>query len=97
MRIRFSPQATQDLSDIADYLRPRSPGASQLVRASILRSLQNLLLFPDIGREQNVEGVRKLVTRKYRYLVYYTVDQGHDEIIVLAIRHPAREREYTGR
>jgi len=45
------------------------------VRAAILRSLQNLTLFPAIGRPQNVEGVRKLVTRRYRYLVYYTVDE----------------------
>jgi plasmid stabilization system protein ParE len=61
---------------------------------AILRSLQNLTLFPSIGRLQNVEGVRKLVTPRYRYLVYYTIDEGAEEIVILTIQHPARSREY---
>jgi len=74
MKLRFSPCAMQDLIDIADYIRERNPAASLRVRAAIIDSLQNLILFPDIGRRQTVQGVRKLVTRKYPYLVYYTVD-----------------------
>jgi toxin ParE1/3/4 len=46
------------------------------------------------GRAQTVGGVRKLVTRKYRYLVYYSVDERQQEVAILAIRHPAREREF---
>jgi toxin ParE1/3/4 len=64
------------------------------VRAAILDSLQNLLLFPEIGRRQTVEGVRKLITRRYPYLVYYSLDRVTEEVIILTIRHPAREREY---
>jgi len=64
------------------------------VRAAIIDSLQNLILFPDIGRRQTVQGVRKLVTRKYPYLVYYTVDPAADDIIVLSIQHPSRERDH---
>ena len=41
-----------------------------------------------------LEGVRKLVTRKYSYLVYYSLDRIADEVIVLSIQHHAREREY---
>ena len=41
-----------------------------------------------------MEGVRKLVTRRYSYLVYYTVDEAAEEIIILTVQHPAREREY---
>ena len=36
----------------------------------------------------------KLVTRKYPYLVYYTVDEASQEIIILTVQHPAREREH---
>jgi toxin ParE1/3/4 len=64
------------------------------VRAAILESLQNLVSFPEAGRRQTVEGVRKLVTRRYPYLVYYTLDPAHEEIVILTIRHPAREREH---
>jgi toxin ParE1/3/4 len=39
-------------------------------------------------------GVRKFVTRKYAYLVYYTVDEAADEIIILNVKHPAQRREH---
>src|SRR5262249_11199642 len=57
------------------YIQERSPSAARSIRAAILDSLQNLLLFPEVGRLQTVEAVRKLVTRKYRCLVYYTTDR----------------------
>ena len=94
MKLRFSPRAMQDLIDIADHIRERNPAASLRVRAAIIDSLQNLILFPDIGRRQTVQGVRTLVTRKYPYLVYYTVDPPADDIIVLSIQHPSRERDH---
>ena len=65
------------------------------MRAAILDSLQSLVLYPQIGRRQTIESVRKLVTRKYPYLVYYTADTAADEIVILTIQHPAREREYS--
>ena len=65
------------------------------MRAAILESLQNLVLFPQVGRQQKVEGVRKLVTRRYPYLVYYTADASAEEIIIITIQHPAREREHS--
>jgi toxin ParE1/3/4 len=94
MKLRFTPQAVQDLAAIADYIRARNPDAAQQVRAAILHSLQNLILFPQVGRAQTVEGVRKLITRRYPYLVYYTVDDTAEEIIVLTIQHPAQERKH---
>jgi toxin ParE1/3/4 len=94
VKLRFTPRATRDLAEIAEYLRTRNPSAARAVRDAILRSLQNLALFPAIGRPQNVEGVRKLVTPKYRYLIYYVIDEGAEEIVILTIRHRARSREY---
>ena len=90
MKLRFTPQATQDLSEIADYIRAENPAAAGQVRAAILESLQVLTAFPHIGRRQNVEDVR-LVTRRFGYLVYYQVDEAAAEIVVLTIRHPARQ------
>jgi len=71
VKLRFTPRGTRDLAEIAEYLRTRSPSAALAVRAAILCSLQNLTLFPAIGCPQDVTGVRKLLTPKYRYLVYY--------------------------
>ena len=94
MKLRFTPAAVDDITEIADYLRARSPSAAVKVRAAIYASLKQLLLFPSLGRRQQTEGVRKLVTRRYSYLVYYTLDAAHDEIVILNVKHPAREREH---
>lgn len=93
MKLRFTPQAIQDLTAIADYVNEHSPAAAKRIRAVILEALQNLLMFPHAGRQQTVQGVRKLVTRKYRHLIYYTADTIADEIIVLSIQHPSQARE----
>jgi plasmid stabilization system protein ParE len=95
MRLRFTLRALADLIAIADYLRVRNPAAATSVRDSILSSLQILLDFPEIGRRQRTEGVRKLVTGKYRYIVYYSRDIAAEEIVILTIQHPARLREHT--
>jgi toxin ParE1/3/4 len=94
VKLRYTPRATRDLAEIAEYLRTRNPSAALALRDAILCSLQNLTLFPTMGRSQTVEGVRKLVTPKYRYLVYYMIDDGADDIVILTIQHPARRREY---
>ena len=95
MKLRFTPRAIQDIAEIGDYVREHSPQAALRVRAAILASLQSLVLFPHIGRQQKVEGVRKLVTRPYPYLVYYTADDEAEEVVILTVQHPAREREHS--
>jgi toxin ParE1/3/4 len=94
MKLRFTPRAMADLVEIADYIHASNPVASQRVRVVIYDSLQNLILFPHVGREQKVEGVRKFVTPKYLYLIYYTVDEAADEIVILNVKHPARRSEH---
>jgi toxin ParE1/3/4 len=95
MKLRFTPRAAADLIATADYLRQRNPGAAISVRATILESLQLLLRFPRLGRTQSVQGVRRLVTRKYGYIAYYKVDEEAEEIVVLTIQHPARNRPFS--
>lgn len=92
MRIRFTREAIDNLEGIADYLRERSPAGAKRVRAAILSSISILQRYPTAGRAQSVDGVRKLVARKYRYLIYYRIEL--DAVAILSIQHPAREREF---
>ncbi|HTV35140.1 MAG TPA: type II toxin-antitoxin system RelE/ParE family toxin [Xanthobacteraceae bacterium] len=94
MKLRFTPKAVRDLADIADYIFERNPNAALRVRAAILEALQDLVLFPELGRRQKLAGVRKLVIRRYPYLVYYRLDRSADEIAILTIRHSAQDRPY---
>lgn len=94
MRLRFTPRAARDLANTAAYLLEHSPASVTRVRAEILDALQDLVLFPELGRRQRIEDVRKLVTRRYSYLVYYRLDRAVDEIVILTIQHHARSRPY---
>lgn len=95
MRLRFTERAAADLVEIADYIKKESPSGAQNVRAAILDSLHSLAEFPRIGRRQDIAGVRKLVTRKYNYIVYYAIDEPAGEIAVLTIQHPSRDRNFA--
>jgi plasmid stabilization system protein ParE len=97
VKLRFAPRASNDLIDIADFIGAESPQGARRVRDSILESLQLLADFPRLGRRQSVEGVRKHVTRRYGYAVYYLVDDTADELVALTIQHPARERLLSDR
>jgi len=97
MRLCYTARAAQDLREIADYLKERNPAAARAVRDGILGSMRTLVMFPEIGRRQTVDDVRKFVTRRYPYLVYYRLDREADEIVVLTIQHPARQREHSDR
>lgn len=95
MRVRLTPRATEDLAAVGDYIRSRDPAAALRVRTAILGTLELLTRFPGAGRAQTVEGVRKIVTRRYPYIIYYTVDDVAAEVAVIAIQHASRQREYS--
>jgi plasmid stabilization system protein ParE len=59
MKLRFTPRALENVAEIADYIRTQNPSAARRVRAAIYDSLQNLILFPEVGRRQKTQGVRK--------------------------------------
>jgi toxin ParE1/3/4 len=95
MKLYYTPRAVADLEAIAEYLQPRSLQGAARVRVAILETLRNLVQFPHIGRRQTAETVRKIAVRKYKYLVYYSLDEAAEEIVVLTIQHGAREREFA--
>ena len=95
MRLRFTSRARADLEEIASYLRPLSSRGASNVQAAILASLDDLLDFPRIGRLQTGASVRKLVVRKYPYLIYCNINDDAAEIVVISIRHAARQRDFS--
>ena len=94
MRLRFTPRALANLADLANYLNERNPDAAERVRAAIDASVQLLVEFPYTGRLLHSAGVRRLVTRRYPFLVYYLVDEDAGEVVILNVKHPARQRDY---
>ena len=94
MKLLLTPRAARNIATIAAEIRELNPAAAVRVRAAIYRGLENLVLFPRAGRRQRTEGVRKLVTRPYPYIIYYTIDEQAGEVVILAVKHPAQRREH---
>lgn len=91
MRLRFTHRALADIAGIGDYIRLHDPVAALRVRDAILDGAQILARFPRLGRPQSTTGVRKFVTRRYAYVIYYVVDERDGEVAILSVQHPARE------
>jgi toxin ParE1/3/4 len=95
MKLRFTHQAKQDLENIADYIREQNPEAGTPCARRHHSIAPNSFAFSSYRTTAKVGGVRKLVTRPYKYLVYYAVEESDGEIVVLTIQHPGREREHS--
>ena len=89
MRLRFSPQAHADIVDIHEYIAQHSPRAATAVVAQIRITSLLLALYPALGRETDIPGVRVFPTARYPYLVYHKVRQ--DELVVIHVRHGRRD------
>ena len=53
MKLRFTPRAVENISDVAAYVRERNPAAALRLQSDIYDTLQNLLIFPRAGRQQS--------------------------------------------
>ncbi|MGV1014953.1 MAG: type II toxin-antitoxin system RelE/ParE family toxin [Methyloceanibacter sp.] len=90
MRITYSPRAAVDLAEIGDYIAQHNPHAAVAVERRIRTIVELIARFPLTGRmiEERI-AVRVMPLGNYPYRIFYmTAD---DELIVLHIRHSARE------
>ena len=54
-----------------------------------------LARYPLSGRRQSVPTVRKAVTKRYGYLIYYAVNETDQAIDILTVQHRARGRPFS--
>ena len=94
MKARYTPRAVSDLIEIADYIRQFSTVSASKVRGEIQRTIDMLERFPYSGPRTDVEPVRKIVVRRYPYIVYYIVDAGRHEIVVITVQHGSRHQPF---
>ncbi|MDN2583479.1 type II toxin-antitoxin system RelE/ParE family toxin [Aquibium sp. ELW1220] len=86
MKVVLSGQARAYIRDETAYLRRHSRQAARFFRSRLADAFENLVAFPDIGRDiarLPVPGARRLVAGDY--IIDY--DTSHDTVYVLAIRH----------
>ena len=90
--VRLSQRAWRDLTRLADFLRPSSPGAAARAIASIWSAIESLDRFPERGAPTSIESVRQLYVPFGRagYVIHYAIVE--DAVMILRIFHSLEER-----
>ena len=87
--VRWTPQATDDLEAIADFISDDSPHYAALFVMDVLKAVERIGTFPKSGRmvpEANDPVVREIILGSYR--IVYRVKQ--ELVEVLMVYHGAR-------
>ncbi|MFF8800427.1 MULTISPECIES: type II toxin-antitoxin system RelE/ParE family toxin [unclassified Methylobacterium] len=91
MRLEVSQRATRRLREIADYIHRENPPAASHVQRAIRDAFSLLATYPDAGRLVR-PNLRRFVVPRLPYLIYYTVSQAADAVIIVTIRHGAQRQ-----
>jgi plasmid stabilization system protein ParE len=91
LKIRYTRKALAQLDEIFRFIEARNPDAALAVRWHIIRAIGRLARFPLSSRQTDITGVRVLPITRYRYNVFYAVDEAAREVHILRIRHSARD------
>jgi toxin ParE1/3/4 len=91
LRLRYTPRAAAELDEILEYIAARSPQGQRRVMARLNFVAKLLSAQPFSGRRTSLRGgrVRRLAATPFPYVVFYEI--GDDEIVVIGIRHSARD------
>ncbi len=92
--LSYSHRALNDLARLTDFLIAQAPEAAAQTVDLIAEAVSLLARHPLIGRPVEA-GLRELVISRGRtgYVALYSVEDAHDAVLVLAIRHQ-REAGY---
>ncbi|VAX07282.1 hypothetical protein MNBD_GAMMA26-1116 [hydrothermal vent metagenome] len=92
MKIRYTPEAIDDLVRLREFIEEKNPQAAQRVAQTIKKKIKQLKTFPLVGvgveEAPDPEMIRDLITGNYivRYLVY------SNEVHILRIWHHKERR-----
>ncbi len=93
-RLIYSEQALTDFERLSDFLLEQDPTAAVATLDLIEEALAILHRHPHIGRQIDGELYELVISRgKTGYVALYSFEEGHDAVLVLAIRHQ-REAGY---
>jgi toxin ParE1/3/4 len=89
LRVSLTPQATDDLVAIRDWIADDDRDAADRVIDDIIETTMKVGRFPMIGRPGAVDGTREFAVVGLPYLIVYRFASG-EEIDVLTVLHTRR-------
>jgi plasmid stabilization system protein ParE len=88
---RILDEAQQEYDDAVAYLENRDAGLGTEFRVEVVDAIRKMLENPDGGTWLE-EGYRYRTTKRFRYLVIYTIRES--EIVIVAVMHESRRLGY---
>lgn len=92
MKVRWSKTALIELDDIFIYISERNRTAAKSVVRRIEELVAQLGQFPYRGHFADEPGAWAISVLRYPYVVLYAIDVATDELVILHIRHTARNQ-----
>lgn len=92
MRVRYTEPAVREFEAVISYFLAHAPRLAPEIADAIDKAVTQLLKHPYSGQETEMRGIRELYLRRFRYLVFYTVEGS--EVVILHLRHAARRRPW---
>ena len=89
MKIRWTAIAADDLKSVHEYLSDHAPAQVDTVVDRILRGIDVLEQYPNLGRPGRLDGTRELVVTGTPFIVFYRLRKSQVEI--LGVLHAARK------
>jgi addiction module RelE/StbE family toxin len=93
VKLVFDERALTDLDNIFRWIAQDSPATARTVVDRIFESVEQLAIYPQMGRAGVVEGTREWVVPRLPYIAVYEVGTLRDEVVVIAIFHGAQGRQ----
>jgi len=89
MRVRWTPEAANDLARIVERIRAENSEAAHRVAQTIYNGGAALRTFPHRGRIGLVPDTRELVFAPWPYIVVYEIVE--NQVQILRIRHASQD------
>ena len=89
MRLRWTPTALRNLSEIHTYIADNSEIAAARIMQLLQTQAESLADFPGKGRPGRIPRTRELITVGLPYIIAYRISDQNIEII--AVRHSSRK------
>ncbi|MGC2401472.1 MAG: type II toxin-antitoxin system RelE/ParE family toxin [Acidobacteriaceae bacterium] len=87
-QIRWTTQATKQLVAAYDFVFEENATAAANLSVKILRAVEQLVNFPEMGRPGRISGTRELVIPGTPYIVAYRLKGA--TVRILSLLHAAR-------
>lgn len=94
MRVRFDPEAAEELAEAARYLADRSPDLAERFLSDVAGAKDLLLRFPHASPPLR-GGLRRVLLKTLPYQLVYRVEG--DEVRIYAVAHLKRKPGYWRR